>query len=163
MKKGCFLLVLMLCLYGCSQPKDLETVSDGYVEPAPAEMRQILLTLPEEAARPVSVNETGERLYVCDGYSIMLQTLEAGDLDGTLRSVTGYSRSELTVMSQQLPHLRRYDCVWTSAGEGGDQVGRTAVLDDGSYHYCLSVMADCAEAGDLEQVWSRLFRSFTLA
>ena len=58
---------------------------------------------------------------------------------------------------------KRYVAVWTSAGEAGNQVGRCAILDDGSYHYVLSVMADEQDAGRLsEGVWKEIFASFRL-
>lgn len=159
-KKWCMLLVLALCLSGCGRSKDFETVSDSYVIPQAVAAKAISLTLPDEAASPVSVTGSGEQLYICDGYSITVQTMDGGDLDKTFRTVTGYSRDSLTVMTQQQDAVTRYDCVWTSAGEGGDQVGRTAILDDGSYHYVLSVMAPSADAGAQEQTWQRLFESF---
>ena len=55
--------------------------------------------------------------------------------------------------------FHRWDWVWTAAGEGGDAVGRAAVLDDGVYHYCVSVMAEAGEAGALETQWSALMGS----
>lgn len=158
-KKWCVLLVLALCLSGCGQIRVYETVSDLYIQPE-AVPRSVSLTLPEEAAAPVSVNASGDQLYVCDGYTITVQTLPGGDLEQTLRTVTGYGRAGLTIISQQQEGLKRYDMAWSSTGEGGDQVGRTAVLDDGIYHYVLSVMAPSENSGELEAVWQSLFRSF---
>lgn len=162
MKKLWLILWVTLCLTGCGQVRVFETVNDSYIQPQTA-AKTVSVTLPKDAAAPVSVNGSGERLYICDGYSIMLQTLSGGDLDRTLRCVTGYSREGLTVMSQQQDGLDRYDCVWSCAGEGGDQVCRAAVLDDGSYHYVLSVMADSGDSGALEKTWQTLFQSFQVS
>ncbi len=159
MKKWGILVVIALCLSGCGQIRVFETVSDGYSAPEAA-AKAVSVALPEDAAAPVSINGTGEQLYICDNYSITMQTLPGGDLDRTLRSITGYSQKGLTVMSQQQNGIRRYDMVWSCAGEGGDQVGRTAVLDDGNYHYVLSVMAPSSEAGELEKTWQTMFQSF---
>ena len=70
---------------------------------------------------------------------------------------------ELTVVKTGTTGNLRYECVWTSAGEGGDAVGRAAVIDDGSYHYCLTVMATEEEAPQLRNTWQALFDSFTLS
>ena len=55
---------------------------------------------------------------------------------------------------------KRYDWVWSAAGEGGDVVGRAAVIDDGKYHYCVTLQTDAAMAGDLEEAWSGVLDSF---
>lgn len=162
LKKLLVLGLLAAVLTGCAAG-EYETMSDSYIEPGEAVLRQVAVQLPEDAASPVAVTDTGERLYVCQGYTIEVQTLSAGDLDRTMRAVTGFSSEELTVFSRQQGDLDRYDCVWTAAGEGGDQIGRAALLDDGSCHYVLSVMADSSQAGEFEAVWQELFASFTLS
>ena len=60
-------------------------------------------------------------------------------------------------------NAKRYDCVWTAAGEGEDQVGRACILDDGSFHYVVSVMAGQSRSGELQPVWQDIFDSFRLA
>ena len=57
----------------------------------------------------------------------------------------------------------RYDCVWCSAGEAAEQVGRTAVLSDGSYFYCVSALSDSGSAYGFTQVWREILDSITLA
>jgi hypothetical protein len=59
-------------------------------------------------------------------------------------------------------HGIRYDCVWTAAGETGLQLGRACVLEDGNYHYVLSVMAPEEETGRLREVWQNLFETCRL-
>ena len=162
MKKCLVFLLLSVFLTGCGTAPTFETMADEWAEAAAAPLREILLTLPEEAAVPVSESEIG-RLYQCDGYEIAIQTLEAGDLDATIRSVTGYSRDALTVMQTSLDDIRRYDLVWSCLGEQGEQVGRARVLDDGNYHYVLSVLAEADRAGELETVISQLFLSYSLS
>ena len=161
MKKCFYLLLISVFLTGCGSEATFETVADEWVRSAAAPVRQILVTLPEEAAVPVAESENGQ-LYQCDGYEITLQTLEAGDLDATLRAVTGHSREDLTVMETELDDLKRYDLVWSCLGEEGEQVGRARVLDDGNYHYVLSVLAEADRAAQLETVISDLFRSYSL-
>lgn len=161
MKKYVFLLVISLLLTGCGSEATFETVADEWVQSAAAPVRQVLVTLPEEAAVPVSESENGQ-LYQCDGYEITLQTLESGDLDATLRAVTGHSRKDLTVIETKHNDLKRYDLVWSCLGEEGEQVGRACILDDGNYHYVLSVLIPDHRAAKLETVVSEIFQSYSL-
>lgn len=162
MKKILIVCLLVLLLTGCSSPKDFETVADNYTEPHQAEAWQILLKLPPEAA--VTVFESGDtgKLYLCDGYTLTVQTMEAGDLNRTLKEVTGFSRDTLMVIGTMQDSLKRYDCAWTAAGEGGEQTCRAAILDDGNYHYVISVMADYSSAGALQEAWQGIFDSFSI-
>lgn len=163
MKNGWMALPLAaLLLTGCGVQDTFETVSDVAVQSVSTAARQVLLTLPEEAAVCVFEDAQTGSLYLCDGYSISLQTLQGGDLDRTLRTVTGYGREQLTLMQTAQPDAKRYECVWSAAGEGEDQVGRAVILDDGSYHYVLSAMAGESSAGDLTETWQEIFRSFGL-
>ena len=88
MKRWMALLALALALGGCGSSEVMETVGDEYVVAAMAAPRQIQVQLPGEAALPAMENDSA-RLYLCRDYEIALQTLTGGDLDETLRSVTG--------------------------------------------------------------------------
>ena len=125
-------------------------------------MQKIKLSLPKDATAPTLYSEECGSLYLCDGYTISVQTLEGGDMDRTLRQLTGFGKADLTVMETDVDGLKRYSCVWSAAGEGGDHVGRALVLDDGSYHYAVSVMAEFSRAGDLSAKWQELFASVEL-
>lgn len=154
-----FLMALVLC--GCGAEETFETISDEPVQAVSTETREIIVSLPEEAAAPASESESGT-LYQCDGYEITLQTMEAGDLNATIQSVSGYSRDDLTVMQTQVGDLKKYELVWACAGELGDRVGKATILDDGSYHYVVSVMTDADRAAEYQEVWEALFDSFTV-
>lgn len=158
-----FCLLLPVCLLGCGKQEAYETVTDAYVQPVSAPMQQAAVQIPEGAAVSVMHSDEGSSLYFCDGYTITLQTAEAGDLDSTLCAVTGYKREQLNVIQTFSGDAARYDCVWVSAGEGEEQVGRAAVLDDGSYHYVLSCMSSASDAPKLQEAWNTLFSSFCLA
>lgn len=150
-----------LLLSGCVAPV-FETVSDVYASEPPSEMQTILLSLPEDAAEAVMEGGTGDRLYLCDGYELRVQTVTTGSLDDALRAVTGFGEDRLTVMKTQNGEFDRYDCVWCTAGEGGEQVGRTAMIDDGSYFYCVSALSDSDIAFELSQVWQEILDSLAL-
>ena len=123
-----------------------------------AQPRQISVRLPDNAVAPV-LEQEGSQLYMAEGYEIMLETLAAGDLDATIRSLSGYGKDQLTVLETRQGDADRYDFVWTTAGEKGDRLGRAVILDDGAYHYCLSVLRD---TGDTQIVWRDVFGSFSL-
>ena len=156
----CLAVAMLLC--GCATPA-LETVSDVYVTQPPAEMKTICLALPEDAAEAVMEGGAGTRLYLCDGYELRLQTLDVRSLDEALQTVTGYGEDRLTVMKTRDGVYDRYDCVWSAAGEEGELVGRTAVLSDGSYYYCVSALADSGSAYGLSEVWQEILGSVTIS
>lgn len=163
MKKCWILLIGLLLLCGCSGKQPMETVSDELLIPVLSPQKELILALPEEAAEQVLSTGEQNRLYLCDGYSLAVQTLEGGDLERTVHSLCGYGSEELTILKTWPNGTKRYDWVWTSASDGGDQVGRAAVLDDGHHHYCVSVMAEETLSGHLEQQWERIFSSLSLS
>ena len=162
MKKWLLILMLMGLLSGCADPEAYETVSDTLETATPAKPMQMILDMPQEAAQPTLQKESTEKLYHCDGYTLSLQSLAGGDLERTLKTVTGRGREELTVMQTLADFGSRYDCVWTAAGETGMQLGRACILEDGSYHYVLSVMAPEEETGRLQETWQNLFATCRL-
>jgi len=157
-KRWLWMLLPVLLLCGCRAEETMETVSDEWLIPVMAQPRQVSVHLPDNMVAP-ALEQTGRRLYLAEGYEIMLETLEAGDLDATIRSLTGYDSDRLTVIRTGQDGVNRYDFVWTAAGEQGERLGRGAILDDGNYHYCLSALRD---GGDTLVVWQDVFGSFSL-
>ena len=162
MKKLWWLLLAAVLLCGCSRGQTVETVCDELLLSTMAPQKELSVKLPSNAAKSVLAAEDGAQLYFCDDYTLTVQTLQSGDLDRTARDLCGYGARQLTVMETKLGGIKRYDWTWTSAGEGSVQVGRAAVLDDGDYHYCGSVMADEAASGSLDNQWDALFGSLGL-
>ena len=158
MKFICILVLLSALLCGCTQPA-LETVNDVYVTQPPEERRTIHIELPQDAAEAVMEGREGARLYLCDGYELRLQTIAAGDLDEVLRILTGYGEDRLTLMKTKDGSFDRYDCVWCSAGEEGELVGRSAILADGNYYYCVSALAKSEDAYALQETWQQLLET----
>ena len=149
--------VLALCS-GCMAPNAYETMNDEYLQVSLPEAGELSVLLPVEAAALTMESDSG-KVYVCDGYSVALHTCVSGDLDATLRTITGYDRVSLPLMERMDEQMKRYECVWTAAGEGGDQVGRTVILDDGNYHYTMTLLADAASVGELSDVWQNILAS----
>ena len=160
MKRILLVLLMSLLLAGCAEAELGETVADVWQEAVTvAAPRETRLELPGEAVACAMESDTG-RLYFGDGYEVMVQTLSSGDLDATIRALTGFDREDITVLQSQ-SDPKRWEVAWASAGEGGERLGRGVVLDDGNYHYCLTVLQD-ADDDDCQIIWSQVFNSFEL-
>ena len=140
MKKLWILLALASLLCGCTSEETLETISDDIVQPVMAQPGEISVRLPDNA----------------------VETVSGGDLSATIQRISGYTPDNLTVMETAQDGAKRYDFVWASAGENGDQLGRAVILDDGNYHYCLSVLRDADTTEKSQIVWRDVFDSFKL-
>lgn len=162
LKRTLLLIGMLVLLSGCGAVETFETVADDVVEPVMAQMGSIKLELPEDASLTVMGRQDGDKIYLCDGYALAVQTLQAGDLEQTIRVVSGFGPDQVTILKTQTQQIQRYDLVWSAAGEGGDQLCRGTILDDGSFHYTLTAMGDAQGAGELEQQWDLIFDSFRL-
>ena len=161
MKKCVILLILLMLLSGCGSKPTLETVGDEQLQSVSAKMQQILVELPVGAGVPTMQSADGASLYLCDGFTVTVQTMEAGDLDKTLRSATGYGQQALELIETTDEAGKRYQCVFTAAGEGQMQVGRASIIDDGRFHYVLTVLAP-EQTAETEQIQAVL-TSFRVA
>ena len=162
MKKLILVAGIALLLSGCKAQPTFETLSDEYVQPVSVQTHQMALALPEDAAALTVQSDEGGSLYFCDGYTLAVQVLPAGNLNGTLLQTTGFEEDALHLMKTQPDGIRRYDWVWTAAGEGEPQICRGALLDDGVSHYVLTCMGDASRGEQLQQTWQEIFSSFSL-
>ena len=161
MKKWWLILGMLVFFSGCSRQKAMETVTDEWAQPVIAPHAQLSMWLPEEAVQEVMDGDSGS-LYFCSGYTLTVQTLPSGDTEETLKSLTGFGEDVLSPMETQRKGVRRLDWVWTAMGEDGQQVCRGAFLDDGNYHYILSVMGTAENAWENYPVWLSMFHSFAV-
>ena len=160
-KRWLWMMVLAVLLCGCKAEETLETVSDEWIVPVMAQPKGISVRLPENTVLPV-MEQDGRKLYMGQNYEILLETLAAGDLNDTIRTISGFEKEQLTVLQTGQGELDRYEFVWTATGERGELLGRAVILDDGNYHYVLTAMADAQDAGKLSQTWQTVFQSFGL-
>ena len=163
MKKLWVITILALLLVGCSGKETLETISDTEDAPVVATQQRVLLQLPEELSSPVLQSEKTGTLYICDDYSVTVQTVSAGDLNATIRNATGMNREDLQIMQTEENGVKRYRWVWATGGENGVQVGHGCVLDDGNYHYILTALAAEEASARVQPAWKEIFTSFRLA
>lgn len=162
MKKCVVLLLVMVLLCGCGAQETFETIADVYAPAEPGEHRAVTLTLPE-GTTATSLESDAGKYYLCGDFEFGIETMDAGDLGRTVTAVCGYDMEDVTVIQTQGEEFDRYDFVWCAVGEGGDQIGRAVILDDGNYHYILTALTDAANAGDLRQAWNEMFASFALS
>ena len=161
MRKLAWILALLLMLSGCGREETFETISDVPVEGTLAQPREVWVSLPEQSALPVMDSENGQ-LYFCEDFEVAIQTLEAGDVDRTVQTLSGFDREDLTVIETSREGIDKYEFVWTMAGELGQRLGRATVLDDGSYHYCLVATIDAELISEYQEVFNGIFESFQL-
>lgn len=161
MKKWIWLVLTLFLLSGCASEQTLETIQDEWDISVMGQPREISVSIPGESLTGTLENEAG-RIYLSDDYEITVETLPAGDLDATLRSISGHDRDALTVVQTKSDGVSRYDFVWATAGETGERLGRGIILDDGSYHYVLTVLRDADPEKTSQIVWNEVFQSFAL-
>lgn len=163
MRKWWILLCCSFLLTGCAAKETFETMDDVLVQPVMAPAGTIHLMLPPEASAQAMLGSGNDKLYFCDGYTAAVQILERGDLNKTCRALCGFGTEDLNILETSADGQKRYDWVWSGAGEGGDALGRAAVIDDGKYHYCVSLQTEAALAGELESAWAELLGSFAVS
>lgn len=162
MKKLIIALLCVVLLAGCGAKETFETVDDLVVQPAMAQAQQVYLSFPEETAVETMDNGTRGKLYLCDGYTITVQTYASGDLDRTVEETTGFSRERISLIETLQNNVKHYDCAWSAVGENGDQICRAAILDDGNYHYVVTLMTPAENAESLRQTWQAILGSVSL-
>lgn len=162
LKKLWGVILLCMLLSGCGAEETFETVSDPAVVPVAAVPAQVVLQLPRDAAAPV-LETGGRKIYECEDFEILLENRPSGDLRETVRCLTGFDAETLTVMKTRQGSWDRYEFVWTCLGEQGQRLGKAAVLDDGSCHYCLSVLWDASAGEENREERQQVLSSFALA
>ena len=160
MRKLWVLVVAAVMLAGCAAETTMETVADELVL-AESAMKEIAMELPGEPVLPVMRTDTGE-IYICEDFEVSVETLPGGDIRRTVQMLTGFGMEDVTVMETTVGERTRYDLAWSAMGETGPEVGRAAVLCDGQYHYCLTVMTAEENAASCREMFNGLFESFTL-
>ena len=160
MRKLLCVVFAALLLCGCGARETFETLADVYV-PEEEIAQKVGVSLPGEAVLETLYTDGG-RLYLCDGYTVAVQTLPGGDLQRTVKEISGYEKDKIHLVETKQDTLTRYHMVWTCAGEGGDSVARAVIVDDGSYHYAVTVMAAAQNAGTLTDTMQEILNSVTL-
>ena len=162
MKRMIVLMTVLGLLSGCGAAETYELVTDEPVQQVSAQPREMHFFLAEETAMPAMETDSG-KLYLCGEYDVMSQIFDGGDLERTIRQVSGFSPNDLTVIQTESENVKKTEFVWTSAAEEGHRICRATILDDGNYHYVLSIMSDAENAGELAETWQQIMDSFNIA
>ena len=155
-------ILLAVLLTGCGKAEVYETVTDEMVQAVSAEPREVLFDLAQEPVLPAMESDSGT-LYLCGDFDVVVHTCQSGDLSSTVKEVSGFVPEELTVIQTGNGEVERYEFVWTSATDLGQQIGRATILDDGNYHYILSATVDAELIEEYQEIWNGIFESFQLA
>lgn len=162
MRKFVYILVFLLSLTGCGAEAVFETVADEQLQAVMAEPMEIFVEIPEDTVMPVMESDSG-MVYICSDFDVAVQTLEAGNLNATVMAVSGFEREDLTIIETKTETGKKFEFVWTCAGEQGQQVGRATILDDGNYHYVLTATINAEKLEANQEVWNGMFESFHIA
>ena len=161
MKRMIVLMTLLGLLSGCGAAETYELVTDEPVRQVSAEPREMHFFLAEETAMPAMETDSG-KLYLCGEYDVMSQIFDGGDLERTIRQVSGFSPDDLTVIQTESEDIKKTEFVWTSAAEEGHRICRATILDDGNYHYVLSATVPAEKIEAYQEIWNGIFETFKL-
>ena len=156
------LILLAILLTGCGKAEVYETVNDEAAQSVSVQPRKVLLDLAQKPELP-AMESDGGTLYLCGDFDVVVHTCAGGDLQNTVREVSGFLPEELTLIQTGTGDVDRYEFVWTSAADSGQQIGRATILDDGNFHYIMSATMDAELIGEYQEIWNGIFESFQLA
>ena len=153
-----FVFAVGLC--GCSG-ETFEVIGDVSMNAPDIEPKKVHFEAPQDEDITVMNTDNGI-LYLSGNYEVSLQTYPSGNLDQTLRTVTGYSREQLAITELSEKNADRYVCAWSAVSEEGELVGRCTIQDDGRFHYCLTVLVKADMAGELRDTVDAVFADYSL-
>ena len=162
MKKCLLWLLPVLLLWGCGPQEVFEQIGDVY-EVIGIPPQAVAVDLPGDAVVHTLGSGQDNAIYFCDGYTLTVQTLAGGDLNRSIGELTGFPLENMTLYQTGNGAVRRYVGTWTCLGETGEQVGRLVLLDDGNYHYAVTVMAPAESVSALQLTWDTVLGSVSLA
>lgn len=160
-KLGC--LLLLLCLTGCSVPV-WETVDDDLS--VSASQQQEAYTVQIGVPDGMTLLEDGEtfQLYSTDNGELEIETqtfLTAG-VDSAVKTLTGFSAEELTILQTTRFDMPEYQFAWVAQTEQGARLYRADMVLDGTRCYAV-VCSSLESAGDYYAFQARqVFSSFGL-
>lgn len=159
MKK--WMIAFAVLLAGCSAQPVYETIGNACEGVSDSEPMTIQMWLPQEAALEAS-SPDGESRYTWGDWEIWTQVCSGGDLEETLKTMSGMDRQYLTVMSRKMGEYTCHETVWSATREDGAMLCRGAVVDDGIHHYCIGLMAAEEESAEAKEVFDQILESVSL-
>lgn len=157
MKKIAVLLLLVLGLTGCSR-QAWETVDDE-MPAAPAalwmdETYTIQIGVPSDAE--LLVSKEGWHVFSTDNGAFELETRKflASGLNDAVKTLSGFSLEQLTVLETRRFDLPEYQFVWVTQTEQGSRLCRADLVMDGADCYAV-VCSTLEQAGDTYEEYTR--------
>ena len=151
MKKGLVLLLVLLVLSGCSAPV-WETVEDIAPAVPTASMENETYTI--EIGVPSSMKlleaKDGWHIFSTDHgeFEVETRTFLASGVADAVKTLSGYSMEQLTVLETERFDLPEYQFVWLTQTEQGTRLCRADLVVDGMECYAV-VCSTMETAGDL--------------
>ena len=107
MRKWWLMIGLSALLVGCGQKQEYESVMDTVVTFAPAQKKDVIINLPEDAVQEALASLENGSMYLCENYTVTVQTVKSGDLSSTVRQVTGYLPENLPIIETMQGDCKR--------------------------------------------------------
>ena len=161
MRKWFALLAALLLFSGCAAPVAYETVSDELLAVPEPQPKEVTVGLPSNAV--VTIEGTKGKSWLCEDYTVCVQTFSGGDFAQTVKNVTGLDKEDVFTLQTLRGDCVRYELAWVCAGEGGEQLNRAVMLDDGFHHYVLSIHGDADSYSERREAWRQIAASFDLS
>lgn len=163
LKKGIIWIMTALLLTGCAAEPVYETIGNVWDNPEPvASAASMEFSLPDGAEMEVLSEESGSKSYRVGNWELWTEVYPGGDVSATLEQVTGMDADALTVIQRQVGNMDCHETTWTTTDEEGVNVARAAVIDDGNYHYCISLMVPEEDAQEVGNFFEEILYSVNL-
>ncbi len=159
------LLILMLAACG-KEEQEVETISD-VVPPVANEQPVFVLTvaLPDDVIEQTYAETSDRHVYQQqDGdYEVVTEILYDVGIEEALRSVTGQSSEQLTVLKTERYSMPEYRTSWYTMGDEGGRINRASILYDGAVCYCVSFSAPEEKAAEVQDRMESVLSSIGLS
>ena len=166
MKKMVFLMVLLLSLCGCSKPA-WETVED-VLPPVPVglwteEAYVIQIDMPEETQ--LTEEEQTWKIYSTDqgDFEIETRTFLAASASEAVKTISGYSEEELTILQTSRFDLPEYRFAWVTQTEQGSKLCRADLVMNGTECYAVICSVNETAGNAYEDQIRYVFSTFGLS
>lgn len=163
MKKCVVWVMAALLLTGCAAEPVYETIGDVWANSEPVSAPGMIEFAMPDGAQMEVLEESASRCYTVGEWEIWTQVCPGGDIRSTMAQVTGIGADALTIVTRQMQGMACYETAWSTTGEDGMKVGRTAVMDDGNYHYCVSVTVPETDANEVAEFYGQILDSVTVS
>lgn len=166
MKKGIIWIMAALLLSGCAGDTEpvYETIGNVWENEEPVSApASIEFAVPDGAEMEAVSTDSEVKIYRIGDWELWTQALDGGDLRATFEQLTGMDWDALTVVNHPVGEKNVYETAWTAMDEEDTYIIRAAVIEEGDYHYCLSLMALEDNSRTVGQFFTEILENVNLA